>query len=131
MNHQFFCVYGGISPKLVTLDDILKVRALCWAGDYKPLSDVFILQLDRFHEPPTSGLMCDMLWSDPMKDFGQETVTDSFVHNQVRGCSYFFPFPAACRFLDRNCLLSIIRAHEVQDAGYANHAVTCPCLDCR
>lgn len=75
-----------------------------------------------------------MLWSDPVEDFGQEKTSDSFVHNHVRGCSYFFTsvfrlfnyapsanklssYQAACQFLERNKLLSIIRAHEAQDAG--------------
>ncbi|KAF8513953.1 Metallo-dependent phosphatase-like protein [Gautieria morchelliformis] len=43
---------------------------------------------------------------------------DSSVHNHVRGCSFFFTYQAACQFLERNNLLSIIRAHEAQDAGY-------------
>ena len=94
-------------------------------------------QIDRFREPPTHGLMCDILWADPVEDFGTEKVTDSFVHNHVRGCSYFFTwatcgqysilgcwtigehrYQAACQFLERNNLLSIIRAHEAQDAGF-------------
>ena len=49
-------------------------------------------QIDRFREPPTQGLMCDILWSDPVEDFGQEKTSDSFVHNHVRGCSYFFTY---------------------------------------
>lgn len=48
------------------------------------------MQIDRFREPPTQGLMCDILWSDPVEDFGQEKMNESFVHNHVRGCSYFF-----------------------------------------
>lgn len=62
--------------------------------------------------------MCDILWADPVEDFGSEKTTDSFIHNHVRGCSYFFTYQAACQFLERNNLLSIIRAHEAQDAGY-------------
>lgn len=81
------------------------------------LTFVFFIKLDRFREPPTSGLMCDILWSDPVEDFGQEKGSESFVHNHVRGCSYFFTYQAACTFLERNRLLSIIRAHEAQDAG--------------
>lgn len=51
------------------------------------------IQINRFREPPTQGLMCDILWADPLEDFGSEKVqTDSFVHNHVRGCSYFFTF---------------------------------------
>jgi hypothetical protein len=61
--------------------------------------------------------MCDILWSDPIENFGQERGTESFVHNHVRGCSYFYTYKAVCDFLDRNRLLSIIRAHEAQDAG--------------
>ncbi|KAI0041511.1 serine/threonine protein phosphatase 2B [Auriscalpium vulgare] len=104
MNKQFFCIHGGLSPELNTLDDIRN--------------------LDRFREPPTSGLMCDILWSDPVEDFGQEKNSESFVHNHVRGCSYFFTYQAACQFLERNRLLSIIRAHEAQDAGYRMYRKT-------
>ena len=63
--------------------------------------------------------MCDILWSDPIENFGQEIGPESFVHNHVRGCSYFYTYKAVCEFLERNRLLSIIRAHEAQDAGYA------------
>ncbi|PBK83421.1 serine/threonine protein phosphatase 2B [Armillaria gallica] len=104
MNKQFLCIHGGLSPELNTLDDI---RAL-----------------DRFREPPTHGLMCDILWADPVEDFGTEKISDSFVHNHVRGCSYFFTYAAACQFLERNNLLSIIRAHEAQDAGYRMYRKT-------
>ncbi|KAF9259137.1 Metallo-dependent phosphatase [Marasmius fiardii PR-910] len=104
MNKQFLCIHGGLSPELNTLDDI---RAL-----------------DRFREPPTHGLMCDILWADPVEDFGNEKTTDSFLHNHVRGCSYFFTYQAACQFLERNNLLSIIRAHEAQDAGYRMYRKT-------
>ncbi|CAA7270257.1 unnamed protein product [Cyclocybe aegerita] len=104
MNKQFLCIHGGLSPELNTLDDL---RAI-----------------DRFREPPTHGLMCDILWADPVEDFGSEKTTDSFVHNHVRGCSYFFTYQAACQFLERNNLLSIIRAHEAQDAGYRMYRKT-------
>jgi len=83
-----------------------------------------ILQLDRFREPPTHGLMCDILWADPLEEFGQEKTSEYFIHNHVRGCSYFFSYPAACAFLERNNLLSVIRAHEAQDAGYRMYRKT-------
>lgn len=104
MNKQFLCIHGGLSPELQTLDDL---RAI-----------------DRFREPPTHGLMCDILWADPLEDFGTEKTNESFVHNHVRGCSYFFTYQAACHFLERNNLLSIIRAHEAQDAGYRMYRKT-------
>jgi serine/threonine-protein phosphatase 2B catalytic subunit len=68
--------------------------------------------------------MCDILWADPLEDFGQEKSSDYFIHNHVRGCSYFFSYHAACSFLEKNNLLSIIRAHEAQDAGYRMYRKT-------
>jgi serine/threonine-protein phosphatase 2B catalytic subunit len=68
--------------------------------------------------------MCDILWADPLEEFGQEKTSDYFVHNHVRGCSYFFSYPAACNFLEKNNLLSVIRAHEAQDAGYRMYRKT-------
>jgi serine/threonine-protein phosphatase 2B catalytic subunit len=62
--------------------------------------------------------MCDLLWADPMEDF---TGDDQFEFNTVRGCSWNFGFGAVCKFLEQNKLLSIIRAHEAQDAGYRMH----------
>lgn len=98
MNRQFLCVHGGISPELKTLDDLAR--------------------LDRFREPPTKGLMCDLLWADPIEDYDDDNMDQTFVRNTVRGCSYAFTYKAACQFLERTGLLSIIRAHEAQDAGY-------------
>jgi serine/threonine-protein phosphatase 5 len=44
-------LHGGLSNQdTVTLDDIRN--------------------LDRFREPPDSGLMCDILWSDPQEILG-------------------------------------------------------------
>ncbi|KAI9824532.1 MAG: 3',5'-cyclic-nucleotide phosphodiesterase (PDEase) (3':5'-CNP) [Phylliscum demangeonii] len=104
MNKQFLCIHGGLSPELHTLEDLKSI--------------------DRFREPPTHGLMCDILWADPLEDFGNERTSEYFVHNHVRGCSYFFSYPAACAFLEKNNLLSVIRAHEAQDAGYRMYRKT-------
>ena len=49
------------------------------------------VQLDRFKEPPAFGPMCDLLWSDPLEDFGTEKPTqENYSHNSVRGCSYYY-----------------------------------------
>lgn len=121
MNGQYFCVHGGISPELLNVQDVNKIN--------------------RFRETPSRGLMCDLLWADPTETYDEDGDREEkkeklssddgkrdplslkrnrklFVPNSVRGCSYAFTYKAACEFLQRNGLLSIIRAHEAQDAGY-------------
>lgn len=100
INGKFLCIHGGISPEIKTIADIANI--------------------DRFREPPQSGPMCDLLWADPMEDFSPE-VSEFFQYNEVRGCSYLFSYRAVCAFLENNKLLSVIRAHEAQDAGYKMH----------
>ncbi|KAJ3200949.1 3',5'-cyclic-nucleotide phosphodiesterase (PDEase) (3':5'-CNP) [Entophlyctis luteolus] len=92
-------------------------------GDYVDRG-YYSIEVNRFREPPTHGIMCDLLWADPLEDFGQERTNEFFVHNGVRGCSYFFSYYAACSFLEKNGLLSVIRAHEAQDAGYRMYRKT-------
>ena len=98
MNKKFLCIHGGLSPNIHTVDEIRRI--------------------DRFREPPKSGPMCDLLWSDPRTDFGDEENDEFFCHNGARGCSFYFSYAAACSFIEANGLLSIIRAHEAQDLGY-------------
>jgi hypothetical protein len=63
--------------------------------------------------------MCDLLWSDPVEDYGHEKAyEEKFLFNATRGCSYFYTFKAVNDFLTRNSLLTVIRAHEAQDVGY-------------
>ncbi|PRP84802.1 calcineurin A [Planoprotostelium fungivorum] len=100
LNKQFLCVHGGLSPEIQVVDDIDKI--------------------DRFREPPDSGPMCDLLWSDPAEVYSASSST-TFAFNDVRGCSYYVGYKATCDFLNRNNLLSVIRAHEVQDQGYRMH----------
>ena len=56
LNGQFLCLHGGISPEMRTLDDIRNI--------------------DRFNEPPPYGPMCDIIWSDPHEDYGNERTTE-------------------------------------------------------
>jgi serine/threonine-protein phosphatase 2B catalytic subunit len=58
------------------------------------------MQLNRFQEPGSHGLLCDLLWADPIANYGHEHEHSShgpglkpgtmFELNATRGCSYFF-----------------------------------------
>ena len=100
VSDQFFCIHGGISENIKTVDDIRKIH--------------------RFSEPPQKGAACDVLWADPMEDFDTYNGEQRFFFNDVRSCSCVFSYKAACDFLDRNHLRCIIRAHEAQDEGYVH-----------
>ena len=97
LNGKFFCVHGGLSPELKTVEDIKKI--------------------DRFREIPKSGIFCDLMWSDPVdnNDGHCEKIVKA---NDVRGCSYFFGAELCKEFLQKNKLISLIRAHEAQAEGY-------------
>jgi len=104
VNKQFFCTHGGLSPDIVNVEEI---------------NDI-----DRFREPPSRGPMCDLLWADPLEDFDTDTpgpYSSQFSHNNVRGCSYYFTYNSTLQFLEKNRLLSVIRAHEAQSVGYRMH----------
>jgi len=111
INGKFLALHGGLSPELTSLKAINSVN--------------------RFCEPPREGLLCDLLWSDPLEPKEDEAPATkpakkaasvpSFIPNDVRGCSYFFSFEGAAKFLQKNSLLSVIRAHEAQLEGYKMH----------
>src|SRR6266702_464445 len=65
-----------------------------------PLTLISTGQIDRFQEPGSFGLLCDLLWADPVPNFGHETEPSQhpspvppgqlWGHNTTRGCSYYF-----------------------------------------
>mmetsp|Transcript_360 Transcript_360/g.353 ORF Transcript_360/g.353 Transcript_360/m.353 type:complete len:494 (-) Transcript_360:187-1668(-) len=86
-----FVVHGGLSTeKNVTLADIAAVP--------------------RGREPPESGLMSDLLWSDPQPQPGRAA--------SKRGVGFSFGPDITAAFLEANGLSLLIRSHEVKDAGY-------------
>lgn len=98
VNEKIFCVHGGISPHLNKLSDIETIN--------------------RFCSIPDSGLLCDLLWSDPSPSLKNEWGASA------RGVSCTFSELSITNFLRRNRLQLICRAHQLVPDGYrffANH----------
>jgi serine/threonine-protein phosphatase 5 len=66
--------------------------------------------INRFREPPGSGLMSDLLWSDPHPQMGRAP--------SKRGLGYSFGPDYTAAFLEKNSLQLLIRSHEMQEEGY-------------
>ena len=91
LNKKILVVHGGLFSKDgVTIDEIKKI--------------------DRFREIPESGLMSELLWSDPCKEKGRLP--------SKRGVGMSFGPDVAERFLKENNLELLIRSHEVKQNGY-------------
>ena len=91
IHEKILCMHGGLSPDLRNLSSISEIS--------------------RPTEIPDSGLLCDLLWSDPDKE-----VLD-FDEND-RGVSVVFGEKIVQEFNRKNDLDLIIRAHQVVDDGY-------------
>lgn len=50
------------------------------------------------------------MWADPIEN-ANGSIQKIVKANDVRGCSYFFGYECAKSFLEKNKLISIIRAH--------------------
>ena len=88
---KIFCIHGGLSPKLVSLDQIQKIQ--------------------RPTEIPDDGLLCDLLWSDPNSKILGWMAND-------RGISYVFGIDVVESFLLKFGFDLICRAHQVVEEGY-------------
>ena len=60
--------------------------------------------------------MCDLLWSDPLEDFGSEKNAEHFSHNSVRGCSYFYRWHLDSAFKDLLKLIDLSSILAMQQA---------------
>jgi len=91
IDEKILCMHGGLSPELSNLDQIVKIM--------------------RPTEIPDTGLLCDLVWSDPDKDM--KGWMDS-----ERGVSYVFGADVVENFLKKLDLDLICRAHQVVEDGY-------------
>ncbi|KAJ1950826.1 Palmitoyl-protein thioesterase 1, partial [Linderina pennispora] len=67
-------------------------------------------ELDRFHQPKNSGLLCESLWSDPQKETGRRP--------NPRGVAIKYGPDVTNAFCKTNNISMVIRSHEQMDEGY-------------
>ncbi|MBA0728363.1 hypothetical protein Golax_001267 [Gossypium laxum] len=91
IDEKILCMHGGLSPDLNNLDHIRS--------------------LQRPTDVPDTGLLCDLLWSDPSKDVQGWGMND-------RGVSFTFGPDKVSEFLQKHDLDLICRAHQVVEDGY-------------
>ena len=84
-------MHGGLSPELSNMEQIRNIM--------RPI------------DVPESGLVCDLLWSDPDKD------VQGWSENE-RGVSFTFGNEIVSNFLRKHDLDLICRAHQVVEDGY-------------
>ncbi|KAG2695241.1 hypothetical protein I3760_07G005900, partial [Carya illinoinensis] len=72
---------------------------------------VLTWELPRPSDVPDSGLLCDLLWSDPDGDVKGWATND-------RGVSYTFGADSVSEFLMKNDMDLVCRAHQVVEDGY-------------
>jgi serine/threonine-protein phosphatase PP1 catalytic subunit len=104
-----FCDVFNCMPLAAIVDN----RILCMHGGLSPDLHDFsqIASLPRPLELPDSGLVCDLLWSDPCRD------TEAWAPNS-RGISLSFGANIIKEFLEKHDLDLIVRAHQVVEDGY-------------
>jgi len=90
INDRVFCVHGGLSPSINTLDQIRLI--------------------DRKQEVPQEGAMCDLMWSDP-EDMDGWGISP-------RGAGYLFGKSVVQQFCQTNKVEKICRAHQLVMEGY-------------
>ncbi|CAJ0878032.1 14544_t:CDS:2 [Entrophospora sp. SA101] len=91
IDEKIFTMHGGLSPDLQNMEQIRRVM--------------------RPTDVPDTGLLCDLLWSDPEKD------TTGWSEND-RGVSFTFGQDVVGRFLQKHDMDLICRAHQVVEDGY-------------
>ena len=84
IDDKILCMHGGLSPELNKIDTIKNIV--------------------RPTDVPDTGLLCDLLWSDPDKDVQEWGEND-------RGVSFTFGEDVVTKFANRNDIDLICRAH--------------------
>lgn len=91
IDDKILCMHGGLSPELSNLEQIVRIS--------RPV------------DVPDTGLLCDLLWSDPEKGIR------GWGDNE-RGVSFTFGTEIVENFLRKHDIDLVCRAHQVVEDGY-------------
>ncbi len=127
IDEKIFTMHGGLSPDLQSMEQIRRVMRPTDVPDTGQCDIVVLcLVFQRAAVPLTlrisccllpltassgTGLLCDLLWSDPDKDISGWSEND-------RGVSFTFGPDVVSRFLQKHDMDLICRAHQVVEDGY-------------
>ena len=85
IENEYFCLHGGLSPKINVLDEIR--------------------EFERVQEMPGDGPISDLVWSDPDDKEGYNV--------SMRGAGWLWGPDISTEFLHKNKLKGILRAHQL------------------
>jgi len=91
VDDRILCMHGGLSPELRFPKQILNI--------------------ERPTDVPDTGLLCDLLWSDPKS-------ADDYWEENERGVSFTFNEEVVEDFCKKNKIDLVCRGHMVVDNGY-------------
>ena len=114
-------MHGGLSPNLRSLDQLRRIARPCDVQETGKLKKNYYLQLLYFCNHKNireiryySGLLCDILWSDP------DPSVVGYAPNE-RGVSYVFGVDVLGQFLQKHDLDIVVRGHQVSCYSIYSH----------
>ncbi|KAJ3719019.1 Metallo-dependent phosphatase-like protein [Lentinula guzmanii] len=109
IDDRIFCVHGGLSPSIHSIDQIKVVDRFRGECHALTLFAIFMFSLEIPHEGP----MADLVWSDPDPEKEDFAISP-------RGAGYTFGSGVVHKFLEINKMTHILRAHQLCMEGYAS-----------
>lgn len=97
---KMLCMHGGLSKDMNSLADIKGIK--------------------RPAKIPETGILCDLLWSDPSPLSSSElfNIRSGEWGDNDRGVSYIFSETVVQRIIEKFDIDLIVRGHQVMEDGY-------------